>query len=300
MKKIVILLIVCTMIIGVGIAAPLEAKVVIDGKEVKFPDQKPIIENSRTLVPVRFIGEALGAKIGWSEKQQKVSITKGNESIQLIIGENIVVVGSKKVELDVPAKLLNGRTLVPLRFISEIFGCQVGWDSKTYTVTIATIKETPAQQINEVKSISISEKVESETAYKNISEAIYAKYKNLGNKVVLTSDSNGVYYDPNGVPSDYKFNTPLMFKFGYSGSEYAILMRRPADETAKAILKDILKVFYPKDYESAYKIYIEYLNRKPSSADKSTSKKFENGTTWFIMHNDINGVVCDIGYVVNE
>jgi len=139
-KTIIILLIISLTFSFVAAAAEREIKVTIDGKEVLFPDQKPIAENQRTLVPVRFVSEALGANVDWIQQEQKVKIEKDGQLIELILGQKKVKVGDKTIELDVAAKGYNQRTMVPLRFISEALGCDVEWVQETYTVVITTGK----------------------------------------------------------------------------------------------------------------------------------------------------------------
>ena len=117
-------------------AADAGITVKVDGEEVVFPDQKPILENDRTLVPLRAIFEALGAEVGWDDATQTVTATKGDITISLQIGSTDLFVNGEVKVIDVPAKLLNSRTLAPVRAISEAFGCTVDWEDATQTVTI--------------------------------------------------------------------------------------------------------------------------------------------------------------------
>ena len=110
-------------------------KVKVKGNEVDF-DVYPRIVDGRTLVPVRAIFEKIGAKVSWDEKEQIVKITRGSTEVVLRIGSKAAFVDDKKVELDVPASIIKGRTLVPVRFIAEGLGFKVGWDGGSRTVTI--------------------------------------------------------------------------------------------------------------------------------------------------------------------
>ena len=112
-----------------------EVKVVIGGNEVKF-DQPPIIENGRTLVPLRAIFEELGANVTYNDSNKTIIATKDDNEITLAIGSNVMSRGTKRTKLDVVAKVVNGRTLVPLRAVSEAFDKDVSWESKTKTVVI--------------------------------------------------------------------------------------------------------------------------------------------------------------------
>ncbi len=109
--------------------------VMLDGKRLPF-DQHPIIENGRTLVPLRVIFEALGAYVKWDPDTQTITATKGIKTVILQIGSAQMTVNDTVKVLDVPAKLLNGRTLVPVRAVSEAFGCNVDWDETTKTVIL--------------------------------------------------------------------------------------------------------------------------------------------------------------------
>lgn len=117
------------------VAAVKNTTVVLNGKKLAF-DVAPIIENGRTLVPVRALFEALGAKVSWDAKTQTVTATKAKTKVTLKVGARAVHKNNSPVTLDVPAKIVKGRTLVPLRFAGEAFGGQVAWNSSTQTATI--------------------------------------------------------------------------------------------------------------------------------------------------------------------
>lgn len=99
-------------------------------------DVAPIIQQGRTLVPLRAIFEALGAEVQWNGAEQSVSAKKGDLSLWLQIGNTQAQKNGQNVQLDVPACLLNSRTLVPLRFVGEALGAAVNWDGETRVVKI--------------------------------------------------------------------------------------------------------------------------------------------------------------------
>ncbi len=108
----------------------------------KYPvsfDQQPIIENGRTLVPLRGIFEALGASVDWDNATQTVTAQRAETRISLQIGSQKMLVNGEEKTLDVPAKLINGHTLVPARAISEAFGCDVQWDAEHWSVRINSL-----------------------------------------------------------------------------------------------------------------------------------------------------------------
>jgi N-acetylmuramoyl-L-alanine amidase len=91
-------------------------------------DVEPIIEEGRTLVPLRAIFEAIGANVQWEQSTQTVKAVKGSTEVILKIGSLQPAVNGKIWPLDVPAKIVRDRTLAPLRFVGEAFGGQVEWE----------------------------------------------------------------------------------------------------------------------------------------------------------------------------
>ena len=91
-------------------------------------DQKPITESGRTLVPLRAIFEKIGAEVEWNEETQTVTATKDNTSISLTINNKEAIKNGQSIALDVPAKVVNDRTLVPVRFVADCFGVDVQWN----------------------------------------------------------------------------------------------------------------------------------------------------------------------------
>ena len=106
-------------------------------KKIEF-DQIPVIEEGRTLVPLRAIFEAIGAEVDWDDNTKTVTVKKDGTEISLTIDDKTAVKNGEKVELDVPAKIVNGRTLVPVRFIADCFGVDVDWDGVMQKVSLTT------------------------------------------------------------------------------------------------------------------------------------------------------------------
>ncbi|NLM09179.1 MAG: copper amine oxidase N-terminal domain-containing protein [Clostridiaceae bacterium] len=112
-------------------------KVIINGKALDL-DVPPQIYSGRTFVPLRGIFEALGTQIQWDPTTETITATKGSLVIVLKVGESFAYINNEKVSVDAPARIVSGRTLVPLRFVSEALGLTVNWDDKTMTVTISS------------------------------------------------------------------------------------------------------------------------------------------------------------------
>jgi len=107
-----------------------------NNQAIVFPDQKPIIQNSRTLVPIRPIAEKLGFTVGWNEKSQTVTISKAGNQVELTIAQKTAKRNQQPITLDVPAKIMNKRTVVPLRFIAEALSYEVNWLASAQKITI--------------------------------------------------------------------------------------------------------------------------------------------------------------------
>ncbi len=107
----------------------------VDGMPV-VNDVAPVIRNERTMLPIRFVAEALGADVAWDDDADKVTITKGDVVIEIFIGQPFALVNGNPVQLDAAAFIENGRTYLPLRFVAEVLGATVLWDANTNTVTI--------------------------------------------------------------------------------------------------------------------------------------------------------------------
>lgn len=109
--------------------------------ELMVMDVSPTIIEGRTLLPIRFAATPLGAEVGWNEADRKVTVALGATEIELWIGQNNALVNGNTVPIDadnpnVKPLILNDRTMLPLRFVTENLGCGVGWNEATQKVTI--------------------------------------------------------------------------------------------------------------------------------------------------------------------
>lgn len=143
-KHTLAILLACTVIPTSAFAASAPAQseihVLYNQKQLVFPDQKPVIRNSRTLVPIRPIAEGLGFKVDWNNQTQTVSIVKSPSTVNLVINQKTAKRNGQAINLDTPAQIINGRTMVPVRFIAEALNYQVNWNASTHQVLIADLK----------------------------------------------------------------------------------------------------------------------------------------------------------------
>lgn len=121
-------------------------RIVFNGRELKL-DTPAVVEQGTTLVPLRNVFEAFGAKTHWDAKTRSITATMGETTIWLQVNNKTAKVGNKQIKLNVPAKIKNGYTLVPLRFISEAFGVEPIWNAKTRTITIGGEEKAKSNEI---------------------------------------------------------------------------------------------------------------------------------------------------------
>lgn len=125
-----------------SVSASDKISVKVNGQKLSF-DQPPAMVDNRVLVPLRGIFEALGAKVEWDSKTQVIDAYKDGEIIfRIAIGWNGAYIGpnQQEIRLDVPPQIINGRTMVPGRFVAETLGAEVNWDGVSKTVSISTEK----------------------------------------------------------------------------------------------------------------------------------------------------------------
>lgn len=112
-------------------------KVKIDDKRLDF-DVLPVIQNGRTLVPMRAIFEALGASVEWNGEAQTITAKNKDVTLQMQIGNNTMTKNGQGLQTDVSPQLIDGRTMVPVRAISDCFNVQVDWNNYTRTISLFT------------------------------------------------------------------------------------------------------------------------------------------------------------------
>ena len=107
----------------------------IDGV-VSSPDVAAFTENGRTLVPMRMIAETLGAEVAWSDSNRQATFTTAMYTVVFTIGSDRFTVNGETKSLDVPAQVVNGRTMVPMRAFAEAIGADVNYDATSNTATV--------------------------------------------------------------------------------------------------------------------------------------------------------------------
>ncbi len=138
-KKILSLCLFVLMIItSITVFANRDIRVMLNGEYLEF-DVQPQLINNRTMVPLRAIFEALGAEVEWNGDTQTVTGFKDDIEVVATIGSRIMYVDDEAKTMDVAPIIVDGRTLIPARFVAEAFACVVDWNGDNSTVLIGSV-----------------------------------------------------------------------------------------------------------------------------------------------------------------
>lgn len=140
------------MKIGKSTAIAYGKKTSIDVNDAKVV---PYISNDRTMIPLRFVAETLGADILWEEGWDGCIVKKDDKEIKFTFGSSAFLVNGEEVTFDAPIEMLNDRTMVPVRFFSEQFGCDVYWEPINSLVVLSPV-DNPwvAERKSEIRAIN--------------------------------------------------------------------------------------------------------------------------------------------------
>lgn len=246
--------------------------VLVNARKIKFSGTAAPYETSgRVMVPFRGVGEALGAKVGYSKNF--VTFTGNDKTIQLTLGSKTAEVDGKKVQLDVPANAKKGTTYVPLRFLSENLGQPVEWDSVSHWVWIGK-KEVPAIEDVTVKKDLVPYKKffkNDDTSYKLLANSNKLSKVRIIEKKQLPIQMGGkTIYDINLVQDRSEYRIQVRYKGGGLGLQLFLLtdgsdvrQRVPENGLGEVKLADGTKV-------ATY--YISFIGDKIQLKDKSWKK----------------------------
>ena len=133
----------------------------INGRELDDLPMPPVLLNNYTLVPAREVFENLGAEVDWLPDSRQVQIFHENTSVIITINSTTALVNGSDTNMDIPAKIINDKTMVPLRFVSQAIEKEVGWDGSTRT---ASVKDKPITIPETVTEATTEETTETTTA----------------------------------------------------------------------------------------------------------------------------------------
>lgn len=253
-------------------AAPLPLRVEVNGERIYFPDEEPYVDKfQRVQVPVRFVSEALGAKVDWTAATKTVTIGLDTDTLVLVLGQKTYQVNGEKKQMDTKAARTGGRTFVPLRFVSEGLGASVKWDSSVRTVYISTSGfaedyEKPEEEPNEQDQNEIVEetihgfKVKHNTG----SNLRISKGSGEGNQAILS----------------------LSIRFWYHGeTDYDMQV------------KEVEEILSQKIEKSTVEAVIKYVKTKTKEEQELEVKTFEDKNYEILVGSSINS---NIGITVHN
>lgn len=158
-----------------------EINVNLNGEKVEFAAQEPLIEEGRTLIPLRGVFEKLGYEISWDGETKTAVFKKEDTEVKVTVNLKELEVNGIKVPIDVPAQIINGTMMLPLRAVGEATGLEVNWDSENKTVSL-------------VSNISNTETTTEETTVKTTEEETEAVTEKTVKNDTKT-DSNNIADD---------------------------------------------------------------------------------------------------------
>ena len=271
----VTIIIVLISLFGVTAYAQQQIRVSVDGNILVFPDQQPVMQNNRVLVPARAVAEALNFTVTWDGENQSVKITKDGKLIYLKINSTDVKITNDGVEtttqLDVPAAIINDRTMVPVRFVATALGCGVNWDGPNQMVLIATdgtIPEPTAPTTPVLPEGTAPEIVE------------LSKNPEIAEHSVFTA--NELFYH---VDSTIKYGRGDFYLTCTDSSDepnYFVIINLKNDAGELNAIKEILKLYYPTKYETVYSKIFQLLKSETQVFDAT----YDGRTFKFIFQGD--------------
>lgn len=203
MKKILTMVLAALCAFSPVVASAIDVKV---DKAPLVMDVEPAIVNGRTLVPMRSIFEALGAEIEWNNYTKAVTAQKDDKTIILYLNDIFAYIDGVSYQLDTPAVAIDGRTMVPARFVAESLDCQVYWDSYEKCVSIFTDKADAAAYAVELEQKQAARKAEAERiAAEKAEQARIAAEKAAQAEAAKATSTKGhtIYVTPTGKKYHY-------------------------------------------------------------------------------------------------
>ncbi|NLC57826.1 MAG: hypothetical protein GX774_13400 [Armatimonadetes bacterium] len=171
-------------------------RIVVDGRVVQT-DVLPRIVRGTTLIPLRFVVEALGARMTWDPRAREAVIVYEGQRTVIQAGEDTLVAGDRSIQLRTPVQVIQGRTMVPLRAVAESLGATLRWDPATRTVYVTTPPAppapTPAPELRQ--SLAVDLRTDQQTYAPGTPIELTLRLENQGDQPVRLQMSSGQQYD---------------------------------------------------------------------------------------------------------
>lgn len=240
-------------------AKPLPLRVEVNTNRIYFPDEQPYVDKAqRVQVPVRFVSEALGAKVGWNAATKTVTVDLDSNRVVLVLGSKKYTVNGVEKQMDTAAERVGGRTFVPLRFISEGLGASVKWDSAVRTVYINTAGFDP----DEVKT-------ESDQIVEETLHGFKIKYNTGSMMDIKKSSGEGT-----------QALMAILIDFGMWGGDYEMQ------------LEELEEILLQRVEEKTVKSVMSYVKTKKTPEPELEPKEFSDDTFKIRVASNINSNIA--------
>ena len=275
-----------------------QTPVLVDGKPVQFNNDLgyPIVENGRTLVPVRIISEDMGYEVKWDNPTQKVTISDANTKIEFKIGDSTALINGKRVpidtredangnivQVDTKARLINSRTYVPIRFITENFGGTVDWKIQGKTLYVYIVRGESSTPTPSVGSIPGTADYSPNGYIENIKKVSEFMGDGLDTRI---GGKDMAYYNPIGGSTDNgffyvvdrpgeKYDALVVVKHWFINAMVGTPMEKEL-RTINPMVKETLRFYLPDGYEKLYQIIDDGINWRWDDASKYVGKDISN------------------------
>lgn len=246
-------------------------RVNVDGAYVEFDVDPQINQDNRTMVPIRFVAEELGFDVGWDHSTRTVTITGQdsygeNQELTLVIGKSVVrrKVG-EDVKMDTVPVIIEDRTMVPVRFISEAMGMQVGWEPERRIVSVTS---RPWSEGNDIHRDEI------------LARGFEGFYKSPGEAFLWIKNPDGFHLSR-----------------GRGLIDIGINLREPTLE-ARRRAKEILEFFYPTGYEEIYDLTMQVARQEVWDFEQSPyprARGVHDNRTFLIQNIIGSGIHIQVG-----
>ena len=217
-------------------------------------DVPPVIIKERTLIPARAVFENMGASVAWDEETRVVEVSLGTSTVKLTIDSKTAFVNGKQVAMEVPAMIIDSRTLIPVRFVAESLSCGVGWDDLSRTVKITS---PVTDEVTEISSIELDEKSDM-YRIKIQGEDIIQDYKTFAfdspDRFCVDIKASALTIDEDKIAGDNEIIKAVRFSQFESETVRVVvdLEKKVAGKVSFSSDKDTLYIDFNKDQASEY------------------------------------------------
>lgn len=254
-------------------------RVVIDGVNQNY-DQSPVMQNGSVLVPMRAVFESLGATVKYTTKPNTIDAVKGATRVSLVIGKTTATVDGKTVTLAAPVKIINGSTMVPLRFVNEALGADVTWNPVISTVTISTSGSSDSSSQTTPGATKLNPS-------KTNKYAIFVPENHWQEVTVYT-------YTHNGTGEGYSRSNPVKIKVEFGDHTYGAQNQKEYDYIMTNVKHSLDQLFAPG---GQYEQKIDPLNGE-MALFRQAYKDYKDGVRLNLdKPNDLTLVIKDRNYL---